>query len=106
MVKIDALKELETADISSELKAFLSDKFKAIISQYQLDDISGLFSIMILSDNEIDHIKDRMFEFFDVMIMDGKKLLHAVCVPSDNYSEDIYIPYSSDNEVIIKERCS
>ena len=106
MIRINTLQELINSDLTEEFKTFLINKFTAILKEYELDDISDIFSIIILDDNEMNSIGDRLFEFYDVMAFDGKKVIHTVCVPSDNHSEDIYLPYTAENEKLIESRCS
>ena len=86
MIRINTLQELKNSDLTEEFKTFLTNKFTAILKEYDLDDISDIFSIIILDDNEMDNIGGRLFEFYDVMAFDGKKYAYPVIILARIYA--------------------
>lgn len=105
MIRISSFHELRRAEISPELKKFLTEKFVNIIAEYGMSDMNEVFSVMILSEDEVHYIADKYLEFSEMMYFDNMKYIHTVWAASDGYSEDIYIPYSTENEEAIARRC-
>ncbi|MGN0612844.1 MAG: hypothetical protein ACI4JB_03010 [Porcipelethomonas sp.] len=106
MLIIKDLEEFESENISPELKAFLTEKFSNIVKEYDLDGMSGMFSVILLSENESDYIADKLLEFWEELTYDNCKWIHTVWAASDGYSEDIYIPYTAENALVVERRCS
>lgn len=104
MVKINELNEFEDIDISSELKEFLVKKFNDIVKEYNLSGMGGMFSVILLSENETEYISDKLFEFCEIMTFDNVEYIHTVWA-SESYSEDIYVPYSKDIFEKIERGC-
>ena len=104
MVKINELNEFEDMDISSELKEFLIRKFSDILKEYNLSGMGGMFSVILLSQNETEYISDKLFEFCEIMNFDNAEYIHTVWA-SESYSEDIYVPYSKDIFEKIERGC-
>lgn len=102
MVRINTLNAISS---STELEIFLLNKFRGIIDEYNLSDITDVFSIVILDESEADYLSDKMLEFNEILAFDDVKYIHTVWVADDNYSEDIYIPYTTENMTIIEKRC-
>lgn len=105
MVRINRLEEFESADISPELKVFLTEKYTKLIEKYDLCGMSGMFSVILLSENETEYIADKLLEFSELLSFDNTEYIHTVCAFSDGYSEDIYIPYSAENLHTVEKRC-
>ncbi len=103
MVRINTLNAVSS---STELEIFLLNKFRGIIDEYNLSDITNVFAIIILDENEADYLSDKLFEFSEILTFDEVKYIHTVWVADDNYSEDIYIPYTVESMTIIEKRCT
>lgn len=106
MVIINGLDEFESEKISPELKAFLTEKFSNIVKEYDLSGMSGIFSVILLAENEVDYIADKLLEFWEELTFDNCKWIHTVWAASDGYSEDIYIPYTAENALVVERGCS
>lgn len=105
MIRIRTIIAIENADMSSEMKQFLSEKFKGMLSEYGLSDICGIISVIVLEESEISYISDKYLEFCEEITFDNTTWLHTVWAASDGYSEDIYIPYSESVKTAIEGRC-
>ena len=105
MIRIRTITAIENADISSEMKNFLSEKFNGILSEYGLNDICDIISVIVLDESEISYISDKYLEFCEEITIDNTAWLHTVWAASDGYSEDIYIPYSDSAKSAIEGRC-
>jgi len=104
MIRINSLMEFRRDTLFPELYTFLTGKFTALAAAYGLGDISGMFSVIILAENEADYVADKLLEFSEEITFDERKYIHTVWA-SESYSEDIYIPYSKENISIIESRC-
>ena len=105
MIRINDSDEFESADISPELKVFLTEKYTKLIEEYDLCGMSGMFSVILLSENETEYIADKLLEFSEVLSFNNAEYIHTVWAGSDGYSEDIYIPYSAENLHTVEKRC-
>ena len=105
MKKFDSMDEINSKLPESEFKEYLLLKFSRIIEEYGLSGISGMFSIILLEKDVIEYFSNKYLEFCEVMIFDNLKYIHTVWAASDNYSEDIYIPYSDEAKAAIEGRC-
>lgn len=103
MVRINTLNAISS---STELEIFLLNKFRGIIGEYDLSDITDVFSVVILDESEAGYLSDKMLEFNEILAFDDVKYIHTVWATSDGYSEDIYIPYSEEANEIVKRGCS
>ena len=105
MRKFDSKEKLFNTDLPKNLKEFLVRKVKSFLKEYDCSDIGDAFSVIVLNENETDYISDKLLEFSETLEIGNLSYIHAVWVPSDGYSEDIYIPYSHESEKIFERRC-
>ncbi len=105
MRKIDSINMIQTELPKGEFKAYLIRKYKGILQDYDLNDISGMFSIVLLEKEDIGYISDKFLEFCEEVTFDDTAWLHTVWAASDGYSEDIYIPYCDDIKAVVEGRC-
>ena len=77
MIRIASCHELRRAEISPELKKFLTEKFVNIIAEYGMSDMNEVFSVMILSEDEAHYIADKYLEFSEMMYFDNMKYIHC-----------------------------
>lgn len=105
MIKCDSLSTLKNAEIPQNLKDHITERVTYIIKEYGLSDFSDVFSVRILSNDELDYFNDKYLEFFEKKVFDDTAWLHTVWAASDGYSEDIYIPYSDNAKAAIEGRC-
>lgn len=105
MNKIDALEKLNRCDIPESLKQYWQNKVQRFLEKYACDDFSNTFSIILLRQNELDYISDKLLEFAEILQIGNQKWIHTVWAPSDGYSEDIYLPYSAQAMEAIERRC-
>jgi hypothetical protein len=101
MLKISSYEQLKKSDISEQLKEYLITKVISFLSEYNCSDIGDVFSIILLAENEVSYVSDKLLEFYEII----NNHIHTVWASSDGYSEDIYIPYSKEVEKIITRRC-
>lgn len=102
MIKIKSFQELKEANIPVNLKDYLTKKVDWFLSEYNCSDIGDVFSVIILSENEITYVCDKLLEFCELL---DNSWIHTVWAATDGYSEDIYIPYSEKSKNIIEGRC-
>ena len=105
MIKIQSINELKSAKIPIELFTFLMKKIEIILEEYGLSDIGDVFSVIVLTKNEIDYLSDKYLEFNEVITIGDTSWIHTVWAASDGYSEDIYIPCNDTNIAAIEKRC-
>lgn len=105
MKKFDTIADLKSAEISPEFKGFIVEKSEKMVAEYGLDDISNVFSVIVLDENEVSYIADKYLEFCEKMTFDGVDWIHMVWIVSDGYGEDIYIPYTAENMSAVERRC-
>ena len=105
MKKFETIADLRSAEINPEFKGFTMEKSETIVAEYGLSDISDVFSVVILDENEVGYIADKYLEFCEKMTFDGTLWIHTVWAATDGYSEDIYIPYTGENMVAVERRC-
>lgn len=105
MKKFNTIADLKSAEISPEFKGFIVEKSETIVAEYGLSDISDVFSVIVLNENEVGYIADKYLEFCEKMTFDGTEWIHTVWIVDDGYSEDIYIPYSDSAKSAIERRC-
>ncbi|MGN0605953.1 MAG: hypothetical protein ACI4JM_05480 [Oscillospiraceae bacterium] len=104
MIRVNELNEFTDKDITHELKAFLIRKFSDIVKEYNLSGMGGMFSVILLEENETEYISDKLFEFCEIMNFDNAEYIHTVWA-SESYSEDIYVPYNKDIFEKIERGC-
>ena len=105
MKKYETLADLKSAEINPEFKDFLVEKSETIVAEYGLSDISDVFSVIVLEENEVGYIADKYLEFCEKMTFDGTEWIHTVWIVDDGYSEDIYISYTAENMSAVERRC-
>lgn len=104
MIRINSFRQIQSVPLIPDMKDYLIRKYEAILSEYNLDDIDGIFSIIYLDTDDVSYIYDKLLEFFEELILGNSKYIHTVWVPSDGYSEDILIPYTSENwDLVVKK---
>ncbi len=106
MIKFTSISEFGRGQISPALQQFLTQKFSVILSEYGLSDISGMFSVILLEENELNYFSDKFLEFYDVLEIGEKSYVHTVWAASADYSEDIYVPYSEQSKNAVESRCN
>lgn len=105
MKKFKTIADLKSAEISPEFKGFIVEKSETIVAEYSLSDINDVFSVIVLDENEVGYIADKYLEFCEKMTFDGTEWIHMVWIVDDGYSEDIYIPYTTENMSAVERRC-
>ncbi|WP_295215568.1 hypothetical protein [Ruminococcus sp.] len=105
MKKIDTLNNLNHSNIPESLKQYLQNKVQGFLEEYTCNDFGDIFSIILLRQNELDYISDKLLEFAEILQIGNQKWIHTVWAPSDGYSEDIYLPYSAQAMEAIERRC-
>ena len=104
MIRVNELHEFTDKDITHGLKEFLIRKFSGIVKEYNLSGMNGMFSVILLEENEKEYISDKLFEFCEIMNFDNAEYIHTVWA-SESYSEDIYVPYNKDIFEKIESGC-
>lgn len=105
MKKFETIADLKSAEISPKFKDFIVEKSETIVAEYGLSDISDVFSVIVLEENEVGYIADKYLEFCEKMTFDGTEWIHTVWIVDDGYSEDIYIPHTVENMSAVERRC-
>ncbi len=105
MKKFKTVADLKSAEISPEFKGFIVEKSETIVAEYGLNDISNVFAVIVLDENEVGYIVDKYLEFYEKMTFDSTEWIHTVWIVDDGYSEDIYIPYTAENMSAVERKC-
>lgn len=105
MIKISSKNELDTMYLPPSLKDFLEQKIQIFLDEYSCNDITDTFAVILLDDDEIEYVTDKLLEFSEVINLDDEEYIHSVWASSDGYAEDIYMVYSEQSELVFKERC-
>ena len=88
----------------SDLKSYLVQKMKNIEKTYHCD-MDDILSVILLEKQEEFYLLDKVLEFYEILSFSHTDWIHTVWASSDRYSEDIYIPFSTEAQELMERRC-
>ena len=94
MQKLRSIATISNAAMPSDLKSYLVQKMKNIEKTYHCD-MGDSLSVILLEKQEQPYLLDKGLEFYEIL-----SFSHA-----DGYSEDIYIPFSTETQKLVERRC-
>ena len=83
---------------------YLVQKMKNIEKTYHCD-IGDSLSVILLEKQEQSYLLDKGLEFYEILSFSHADWIHTVWASSDGYSEDIYIPFSTEAQELVERRC-
>lgn len=104
MQKICSISAILTSAMPSDLRSYLIQKMQKLESIYRCD-IGDVLSVILLEKQEKNYLLNKGLEFYEILPFSHSGWIHTVWVPSDGYSEDIYIPFSTEAQEIVERRC-
>ena len=99
MQKLRSIATISNAAMPSDLKSYLVQKMKNIEKTYHCD-MGDSLSVILLEKQEQPYLLDKGLEFYEIL-----SFSHTVWASSDGYSEDIYIPFSTEAQELVERRC-
>ena len=88
----------------ADLKSNLVQKKENIEKTYNCD-IGDSLSVILLEKQEESYLLDKGLEFYEMLCFSHADWIHTVWASSDGYSEDIYIPFSTETQKLVERRC-
>ena len=88
----------------SDLKSYLVQKMENIEKTYHCD-IGDSLSVILLEKQEQSYLLDKGLEFYEILSFSHADWIHTVWASSDGYSEDIYIPFSTEAQELVERMC-
>ena len=67
--------------------------------------ITDSLSVILLEKQEESYLLDKGLEFYEILSFSHADWIHTVWASSDGYSEDIYIPFSTEAQELVERRC-
>mgnify|MGYP004535750451 FL=1 len=104
MQKLRSIAAILNAVMPSDLKSYLVQKMENIEKTYHCD-ISDSLSVILLEKQEQSYLLDKGLEFYEILSFSHADWIHTVWASSDGYSEDIYIPFSTETQKLVERRC-
>lgn len=104
MQKIHSITAISNAAIPSDLKSYLVQKMENIEKTYHCD-MGDNLSVILLEKQEESYLLDKGLEFYEILSFSHADWIHTVWASSDGYSEDIYIPFSTEAQELVERRC-
>ena len=104
MQKLRSIAAILNAVMPSDLKSYLVQKMENIEKTYHCD-ISDSLSVILLEKKEQSYLLDKGLEFYEILSFSHADWIHTVWASSDGYSEDIYIPFSTEAQKLVERRC-
>ena len=98
------LRSISNAAMPSDLKSYLVQKMKNIEKTYHCD-MGDSLSVILLEKQEQPYLLDKGLEFYEILSFSHTDWIHTVWASSDGYSEDIYIPFSTEAQELVERRC-
>ena len=102
MQKLRSIATISNAAMPSDLKSYLVQKMKNIEKTYHCD-MGDSLSVILLEKQEQSYLLDKGLEFYEILSF--SHWIHTVWASSDGYSEDIYIPFSTEAQELVERRC-
>ena len=68
-------------------------------------DMGDSLSVILLEKQEQSYLLDKGLEFYEILSFSHADWIHTVWASSDGYSEDIYIPFSTETQELVERRC-
>ena len=104
MQKLRSIATISNAAMPSDLKSYLVQKMKNIEKTYHCD-MGDSLSVILLEKQEQPYLLDKGLEFYEFFYFSDTFLIYTVWASSDGYSEDIYIPFSTEAQELVERRC-
>ena len=89
MQKLRSIATISNAAMPSDLKSYLVH----------------ILSVILLEKQEQSYLLDKGLEFYEILSFSHADWIHTVWASSDGYSEDIYIPFSTETQKLVERRC-
>ena len=102
MQKLRSIATISNAAMPSDLKSYLVQKMENIEKTYHCD-MGDILSV--LEKQEESYLLDKGLEFYEILSFSHADWIHTVWASSDGYSEDIYIPFSTETQKLVERRC-
>ncbi len=104
MQKLHSIAAILNAVMPSDLKSYLVQKMENIEKTYHCD-IGDSLSVILLEKQEKSYLLDKGLEFYEILSFSHADWIHTVWASSDGYSEDIYIPFSTEAQELVERMC-
>lgn len=104
MQKLHSIAAILDAAMPSDLKSYLVQKMENIEKTYHCD-MGDSLSVILLEKKEESYLLDKGLEFYEILSFSHADWIHTVWASSDGYSEDIYIPLSTETQKLVERRC-
>ncbi len=105
MQKLRSIATISNAAMPSDLKSYLVQKMENIEKTYHCD-MGDILSVILLEKQEQPYLLDKGLEFYEILSFSHARYwIHTVWASSDGYSEDIYIPFSTETQKLVERRC-
>ena len=104
MQKLRSIATISNAAMPSDLKSYLVQKMENIEKTYHCD-MGNSLSVILLEKKEESYLLDKGLEFYEILSFSHADWIHTVWASSDGYSEDIYIPFSTEAQELVERRC-
>ena len=104
MQKLRSIAAILNAVMPSDLKSYLVQKMENIEKTYHCD-VGNSLSVILLEKKEESYLLDKGLEFYEILSFSHADWIHTVWASSDGYSEDIYIPFSTETQKLVERRC-
>ena len=104
MQKLHSIAAILYAVMPSDLESYLVQKMENIEKTYHCD-IGDSLSVILLEKQEQSYLLDKGLEFYEILSFSHADWIHTVWASSDGYSEDIYIPFSTEAQELVERMC-
>lgn len=104
MQKLHSIAAILNAVMPLDLKSYLVQKMENIEKTYHCD-MGDSLSVILLEKQEQSYLLDKGLEFYEILSFSHADWIHTVWASSDGYSEDIYIPFSTETQGLVERRC-
>lgn len=87
------------------LRAYIAKKISSLMEEYNVSTLDDIGCFIILDKDEISCFEMQLMEYTEVLEIGDKTYLHGVKITGDSYGEDIYIPYTAENALVVERGC-